>query len=180
MLVPRLGAPRSGKGFSLIELLLGMTILAIGVLGVASMFSTGYTDVAAGGKTTLALDAARQIMEDIRLVPTQAAFTSLLTLNGVSTATATSLPSTDPGLTIARKFRYLMAGTDAASTWGITSAMITLWGDRPNISGTTFSGQGTIAVTDVGTTASTLYQVTVTVTITGRSPVVLTSLVSRL
>jgi hypothetical protein len=73
-----------------------------------------------------------------------------------------------------------MAGTDQAATWGITSAMTTDWGARMNLTNTTFAGQGQITVTDVGAIANTLAQVTVTVTITGRPAVVLTSLISRL
>ena len=72
---------RGGGGFSLVELLIGMTILAVGLLGIATMFSTGYTDIAAGGKTTAAIEAARQIMEDIRLIPTQAQFANVYNLN---------------------------------------------------------------------------------------------------
>jgi hypothetical protein len=160
-----------------------MTILTVGLLGIATMFSTGYTDVAAGGKTTAAVGMARQIMEDIRLIPAQAQFLNVYNLNqnGVFDTTLSGrLPAAGPELAVARKFRYLMAGTDQAATWGITSAMTTDWGARMNLTNTAFSGQGQITVADVGAIANTLAQVTVTVTITGRPVVVLTSLISRL
>lgn len=185
MLALRLGASRNEEGFSLIELVIGMTVLSVGLLGVASMFSTGYTDVAAGGKTTVAVGMARQIMEDIRLLPAQNSLASVFNLNNVDTTNVGSLPAADPELRVARKFRFLMAGTDQAATWGITTpptvpAMTDDWGARMNLANTAFTGQGRIDVADVGAVATTLAQVTVTVTITGRPAVVLTSLISRL
>jgi type II secretory pathway pseudopilin PulG len=179
----RVGVSRGGWGFSLVELLIGMTILAVGLLGIATMFSTGYTDIAAGGKTTAAIEAARQIMEDIRLLPTQAAFTNVYNLNNVDTSDGheASLPAAGtPERLIAQKFRFLMAGTASQATWGIASPSLNLWGASANASNTAFTGQGTITVADVGAIAQTLAQVTVTVTITGRPAVVMTSLISRL
>ena len=177
----RVGVSRGGWGFSLVELLIGMTILAVGLLGIATMFSTGYTDIAAGGKTTAAIEAARQIMEDIRLLPTQAAFTNVYNLNNVDTTNVASLPAAGTAeRVIAQKFRYLMAGTASQSTWGIASSSLSLWGAGANASNTPFTGQGTITVADVGAIAQTLAQVTVTVTITGRPAVAMTSLISRL
>src|SRR5512139_782030 len=44
-------------GFSLIELLIGMSLMAVALLSIAAMFSTGYTDVHAGGMTTMATAA---------------------------------------------------------------------------------------------------------------------------
>ena len=179
----RVGVSRGGAGFSLVELLIGMTILAVGLLGIATMFSTGYTDIAAGGKTTAAIEAARQIMEDIRLIPTQAQFTNVYNLNqnGVfNTTLVGTLPTAGPELAVARKLHYMMAGWQTGDGWGITQTMANSWGPLPNVSGTTFSGTGQITVADVGAIANTLAQVTVTVTITGRPAVVLTSLISRL
>ena len=49
------GRPAGGPGFTLIEILIGLTILAVGLLGIAGMFSTAYTDVSAGGKTSMAI-----------------------------------------------------------------------------------------------------------------------------
>jgi prepilin-type N-terminal cleavage/methylation domain-containing protein len=189
----RSGAPASTPsfraGFSLIEILIAMTILSAGLLGIAAMFSTGYTDVASGGKTTMALEAARQTIEDIRLLPAQNQFGNLMTLVGADfvTTNAASLPAANPMQTIARKFRYMLAGGTGA--WGITPAMIAQWGDPlqwgdPNVAGVIFGGTGRINVTDFGPTvgapAGTLAQVTVTVTPPGRPAVVLTTLVSRL
>jgi hypothetical protein len=48
------------------------------------------------------------------------------------------------------------------------------------VTNTLFTGQGQITVADVGAIAQTLARVTVTVTITGRPAVVMTSLISRL
>ena len=43
--------------------------MAVALLSIAAMFSTGYTDVHAGGKTTMATAAARQMLEDMRRSP---------------------------------------------------------------------------------------------------------------
>ena len=36
--------PMMGRGLTLVELLIGMSILAVGLLGIAPMFSTGYLE----------------------------------------------------------------------------------------------------------------------------------------
>ena len=175
-----------GEGFSLVELLIGMTILTAGLLGIAAMFSTGYSDVAAGGKTTMALEAARQTMEDIRILPAQNQFANLLTLVGADfvTTNAASLPAADPMQTICRKFRYTVAGDPGG--WGITAGMKTQWGvpmqwgDPSNAAGVIFGATGRINVQDVGAIAGTLAQVTVTVTAPGRPAMTLTTLIARL
>ncbi len=60
----------SPRGFSLIELLLGAALLVVGMLGALTMFSTGYIDVRNAGTITSSVSAARQILEDMHLVPT--------------------------------------------------------------------------------------------------------------
>jgi len=156
-----------------------MTILTVGLLGVATMFSTGYTDVTAGGKMTLGMMAARQIIEDMRALP----FDRLSDLNDFDTNSAASLPpvdaTLDPGRTmarnIARKWRYALAGEGGGFTFTTTekSQWTILAAD-----GVTLGARGQIAVVNQ---SATLRLVTVTVTIPGRVvSVQLSTLMSRL
>jgi prepilin-type N-terminal cleavage/methylation domain-containing protein len=122
-----------GRGFSLIELLIGMTILAVGLLSIATMFPTGYSDVTGGGKTTMAAATARQILEDMHTIP----FGNLGDLNGLDTSVANSLNAVapvdatkDPGRTIARniatRWMATFAATGATGQISVTSPSATL------------------------------------------------------
>ena len=147
-------------GFTFIEILLGMTILAVALLGIAGMISTAYTDVSAGGKTTMAVTAARQIIEDMRLLP----FDSLSNLNGFNTNTPSTQPAGGPERAMARRWRYLVAGTGAG--WNFTSGETAAWSTL-STGGATFGGSAQVSVTSTGT-GGILRQVTVTVPVPGR------------
>jgi prepilin-type N-terminal cleavage/methylation domain-containing protein len=169
------------RGFSLIELLIGMSIMAVSLLAIATMFSTGYSDVAAGGRTTMATTAARQLLEDIRTLP----FDRITDLDALNTDNAATLVAADAGLdpgrtmarNIARKWRYALAGD------------LTGWGGAPDAawsilvaSGTNFGARGQITVASPN---ATLREITVTVFIRGRSageefPLRLATTISRL
>jgi len=163
---------RGGRdgGFSLIELLIGMSIMAVALLSIATMFSTGYTDVAAGGKVTMATAAARQMIEDIQTLP----FANLPNLNNKGTNAPGDLPAANPERALVRKFRYALAGDDAA--WGFTVAEKGMWYTL-TVSGVPLGGTGRITVADQ---SPTLRLVTVTVTVAGRPDVQLSTLISRL
>jgi Tfp pilus assembly protein PilV len=158
-------------GFSLIEIVLGMTVLVVGIIGVAIMFSTAYTDVASGGRTTMAVTAARQILEDVRTLP----FDSLANLNGIDTNSLATLPASDPERAMARKWRYTVAGEGTG--WGFTTAEKTQW--RRLATGTAvFGGRAQVAVVNQ---TVTLRLVTVTVQGPGRGATVqITTVISRL
>jgi len=168
----RTGKERTGgRGFTLIEILIGITILAVGLLGVAGMFSTAYVDISAGGKTTMAVTAARQIIEDMRLLP----FDNLVNVNGFNTNTVASQPAGQPELAMARKWRYLVAGSGVG--WNFTAAEMAQWSSLYT-GGANFGGQATVAVTSP---SPTLRQVTITVPVPGRGVnVSLSTLISRL
>jgi len=159
------------RGFSLIEILIAVTILAVGLLGVAGMFSTAYVDVNAGGKTTMAVTAARQIVEDMRLLP----FDNLVTLNGFNTTIVGSQPAGGPERAMARKWRYTVAGNGTG--WNLVSPETDKWSSL-YAGGANFGGQAQVTVTSPSVT---LRQVTVSVPVPGRGVTVsLTTLISRL
>ena len=162
-------------GFSLIELLIGMSIMAVALLSIAAMFSTGYTDVHAGGRTTMGTSAARQIIEDIQTLP----FDRLVNLNGVNTANAGTLPASNPERDLVRKWRYALAGEGTG--WAYTVGEKAMWSILTN-GGVPLGASGQIAVVQ---NSPTLRRITVTVQLPGRTagtpiPVQLTTLISRL
>lgn len=56
------------SGMTLMEVLIAMTFIAIALLALLVMLSTGYNSVAAGGSTSKATDFARQQMEFLKNV----------------------------------------------------------------------------------------------------------------
>jgi len=167
------GRPGGGRGFTLIEILIGITILAVGLLGVAGMFSTAYVDINAGGKTTMAVTAARQIIEDMRLLP----FANLVNVSGFDTNNpgVGSQPAADPERAMARKWRYMVAGNGTG--WNLVSPETNNWSSLYT-GGANFGGQAQVTVTSP---SPTLRLVTVTVTVPGRgAPVSLSTLISSL
>ncbi|MBI5826966.1 MAG: prepilin-type N-terminal cleavage/methylation domain-containing protein [Deltaproteobacteria bacterium] len=53
------------KGFTLVELLIAITVLSIGLLGVASMFSTGIRSNSFSYMVTVESSVANSVMEEI-------------------------------------------------------------------------------------------------------------------
>jgi len=54
---------RKGRGFSLLEVLVAISILAVAILAIASMFPTAYTNVHRSGvdTVTVAAPAGRRV-----------------------------------------------------------------------------------------------------------------------
>ncbi len=181
--VRRRGRRKAQRGFTLVEIIIAITLLVVGVLGVATMFGTGYKNVGDSARTTMAVTAARQMLEDIRLVP----FTDLPKLDKFRTDTLKSLPDSGIQRSIARKWRYALAGTDAANAWSFSSDEQKQWGQL--LSGTSggslFGAVGQIAVTSFNGPPVTLLQVTVTVSESrpdgtiGKPYITLQTLISR-
>lgn len=165
------------KGFSLIELLIGMSIMALGLLSIVTMFSTGHTSVTHGGRTTMATAAARQILEDMQALP----FDRLANLNGFNTAAVGTLPASNPERDLARKWRYALVGEEAG--WPAYSvAEKAMWSTLTVSDGVTnvpLGATGQIAVIAQGGSAS-LRRVTVTVRAPGRPDLQIATLISRL
>jgi prepilin-type N-terminal cleavage/methylation domain-containing protein len=165
------GRPEGARGFTLVEIMIGLTILVVGILGVASMFGTGYTNVAEGGRMTLAVTAARQMLEDIRTIP----FENLPNLNGFDTNNPGTQPASNPEREIARKWRYALAGDGVG--WGFTAAEKARWHNL-GVGNALFGARGQIAVANQ---TATLRLITITVPVPGWGAIVqLATLSSRL
>jgi prepilin-type N-terminal cleavage/methylation domain-containing protein len=143
----------NGRGFTLVEMLIGITILTIALLAIAAMFPMAYLTVHESGKSTMTLTAARQMLEDVRSVP----FDELINLNGFDTANPATLPADAPELEIARRWRYSLAGEGNGFTF--TTDEKSQW--SPLTVGTVpFGGRGRITVV---ADSATVRRVTVTI-----------------
>jgi type IV pilus modification protein PilV len=152
------GWPADGPGFTVIEVLIALTVLAVAILGIASMTATGHGNVDKAGKRTMALTAAREMLEDVHAVP----FANLANLNGFDTGNAGTLPAANPERDIARKWRYALAG--AGNGFNFTSAERAQWSTL-SMGNIPAGGRGQISV--VNQTA-TRRLITITVSIPGQ------------
>jgi prepilin-type N-terminal cleavage/methylation domain-containing protein len=67
--VPLATPPADGNGFTLIETIVGVVILSLGILAVASLSSTSLWQVQRGQDLTNSAVAVQQILEDIADTP---------------------------------------------------------------------------------------------------------------
>jgi prepilin-type N-terminal cleavage/methylation domain-containing protein len=159
------------RGFTLTEVLIAAMILLIALLSLASMFPMGYRQIADAGRMTMAVSAARQVLEDAGTLP----FANVINLNGVDTSSNTGVIAalTGPEAAVARRWRYMLAGS--GNGFAFTSAETTAWGNvQP------YAARAVVSVTAPGG-STTLNQVTVTVTIPGLpSSVTLSTMIVRL
>ena len=110
------------RGFTLVEVLVASMILLIALLTLATMFPTGYKQIADAGRLTLATNGANHILEDLGSVP----FANVRNLDNVDTDNSASMPGADPELAIARRWRYMLKGSGGGFTF--TTAENTAWG----------------------------------------------------
>lgn len=158
------------RGFSLVELLIGMTFLTVSLLAIAAMFPMAYVVANEAGKTTMTLTAARQILEDLRSVP----FDDLTDLNGFDTSDPTTLPDSGAGRAIARRWRYALGGQGDGFTF--TSDERGRWGSLAT-AGVAFGARGRIAVVEE---TDTLARITVTISVPQKPDRTIATLVSRM
>ncbi|MGQ9604013.1 MAG: type IV pilus modification PilV family protein [bacterium] len=60
--------PRSEEGFTLIEIVVSMTVLAIGILGLALVFPLSVHDLGKSGSLTKAIELCTEKIEDLHAV----------------------------------------------------------------------------------------------------------------
>jgi prepilin-type N-terminal cleavage/methylation domain-containing protein len=186
MLKPRTVNPW-GPGcpaFTLVELMIGMTVMSIGLLAVAGMFQTGWTDVAKGGKATIAANAARQTLEDLRSIP----FNDLVSLytNGAAcnppvpclgpytfnTNNVATLRGNQTVRDVLRQLRYTLRGDDGTGGWNFTQDEKNRWATMLSTGGAAVGATATVTIADATQGANrvlALMDITVTVTVPGSS-----------
>ena len=160
----------NSRGFSLVELLVGMTFLMVSLLAIAAMFPMAYVTTNEAGKTTMTMTAARQLLEDVRSMD----FDDLINLNGFDTSDATTLPADGTEREIARRWRFALGGQGDGFTF--TQAERGRWASLSN-SGVAFGARGRIAVV---AQSATLMRVTVTISMPRRADRTMATLISRM
>ena len=155
------------RGFTIAEVIIASMVLIVALLVIATMFPMGHQQVVDAGRMTLAVTAARQILEDMGSLP----FDSVANLNNYSTGNAASLPASGPERAAARRWRYMVGGAGGGFTF--TAAEMTEYGTV-----TPMGGTATILVTSP---TGTQRQATVTVSVPGLTTnVQLTTVIVRL
>ncbi len=152
------GRPAGAPGFTVVEVLIALSVLAVAILGIASMTATGHGNVDSAGRMSLALTAATQMLEDVRSLP----FNNVSNLNGFDTgnaATLAAIPAANPEYTLAQKWRYALAGPGNGFTF--TAAQQAQWASLSM--GTTAAAlRGQISVVNGATPTTRLVTVTIT------------------
>ncbi|PYN72849.1 MAG: hypothetical protein DMD97_22015 [Candidatus Rokuibacteriota bacterium] len=154
---------KTDRGFTLVEVLVAAMILTVALLTLATMFPTGYKQIADAGRLTLATNGANHVLEDLGSVP----FTSVRNLDNFDSNSSGSLPAADPELAIARRWRYMLAGS--GSGFSFTTAETTAWGTV-----TPFGGRAQVQIRQVDNAgnvcpaAATTCRAVVTITMPGQ------------
>ncbi len=152
--------PQREAGFSYIEVMIASVVLLTSLLALAGMFVLAVTNVSSAGNTTMALSAARQVMEDVRDLP----FDALPDLDGFDTDDPASLPADGPAREIARRWRYALAGDGVGWTFTQDGTAGNA-DDHAHDQGNQLGAAGSI---DVISRSATLTEVRITVSIPGR------------
>jgi hypothetical protein len=158
----------------MVEVVVAVMVLLVAVVMTASMFPTGHQQVADATRTTSAVAAGRQILEDIGGLP----FDSVRSLDGFDTANAATAPTRNPELAVARRWRYMLGG--AGGGFSFTTAEVAQYGAV-----TPLGGAATIRISSPprGSCSPTgsRCQATVTVSVPGlANSVQLTTIVVRM
>ena len=163
-----------GGGFAALEVMLAALVVLVAVVVTASIFPVGQPSTVDATRTTSAVAAARQILEDIGGLP----FDSVRGLDGFDTANAATVPAGDRALAAARRWRYMVAG--AGGGFRYTSAELAQYGGVTPLGG---AASIRLASPPNGSCSATgsRCQATVTVSVPGLpSPVQLTTIIVRM
>jgi hypothetical protein len=160
--------------FTVVEVAIAILVLLVAVVLTASMFPTGHQQLADAARTTSAVAAGRQILEDIGGLP----FDSVRRLDGFDTGNAATLPAANPEQAVARRWRYMIGGPGGG--FDFTTAELAQYGAV-----TPLGGAAVVRVSSPPTgscsPAGSRCQATVTVSVPGLADSVqLTTIVVRM
>jgi prepilin-type N-terminal cleavage/methylation domain-containing protein len=101
----------TGKGFTLIEILIAIGILAFAILGVMALLPAGYTQITSAGRVSSLNHFGQDTIDSLRALP----YSDAVNLSaGIHPTTAPLIPSyTKPDGT---------TGTDYSITWYVQTA----------------------------------------------------------
>jgi len=116
--------------FTVVEVVMALMVLFVAIVLTASMFPTGHQQLADAARTSSAVAAGRQILEDIGGLP----FDSVRSLDGFDTANAATVPAANPEQAVARRWRYLVAGPGGG--FAFTPDEVAQYGAVPPLGGT--------------------------------------------
>lgn len=123
----RLGIAASEEGFSLLEVLIAMTVLAIGLLGLALFQTTAIRGNASANDTVTATYYGQDQMERFQLVPFDNLASSPYGISGGAPDDNTIRSITDPNQTTVSKKGLRFYRVWAVSTLTPTRKLIQLW-----------------------------------------------------
>jgi type IV pilus assembly protein PilV len=103
---------RDRKGFTLIEVLVGLIILAIGLLGIAAMQITAVKGNTFSNRLTQASYAAQDRLEFLKTLP--------ITDDALAAGTHGESPATIAGLTFNRSYTVAVNGNLRTITYTVT------------------------------------------------------------
>lgn len=106
--------PIDDRGFTLIEVLIALAVLSVALIALAGMFPTGYRQVVDAGRMTVAVSTARQILEDVRLVP----FANLPNF-GPNWSSANAAPPGNPENAFAVRWQQALATFGGTATLAV-------------------------------------------------------------
>lgn len=127
----------NNKGFSLLEVLVAVVILAVGLLAAASMQTMALTSTTASRNTTLAVQLAEEMVDRIRVNAGSTSGT-LLSYNNLNTSNCTGL--VDPALGDCTQWQSRLQSSGLPSAAGTVT--VTLDSDL-----CAFSDWGTVTTT---------------------------------
>lgn len=163
--------PGNERGATYIEVLVAGVLMAVSLLAMCNLFVLGYANVTTAGKTTNGVAAARQVLEDVKLLP----YDRIGNLDGFDTDDPSTLPTANPEREVARRWRYALAGEGVG--WTFSDAEKARWTNLA-VQGDTLDAAGTITVVPQG---ATLTEVTIRVSVPGRfRDVQLSTLITRM
>jgi prepilin-type N-terminal cleavage/methylation domain-containing protein len=127
----RLRKKTAGAGFTLLEVLIAMVIMAVGLMAIAQMQVTGIRFNAQGREMTEATTLGMGQLENLKTLPsTHAQLSDTTTDNNADLTSTTTVDHVDPGNPINGRYNRIWNVADSTDTK--TLMVIVSWQSGPN------------------------------------------------